>query len=55
MTTYNKQVATELYEELQQVMTSIPNQIAEADDNGLRLRIICESLGKAINALKARV
>jgi hypothetical protein len=55
MTTYNKQVAIRLYEGLQEVMSTIPNQIDQSSDGDLRLQVICESLGKAINALKPRV
>ena len=55
MTTYTKQTATNLYEELLEVMTTIPSHIEQSPDDGVRLKIIAESLGNAISALKSRI
>ena len=52
---YNKQVATELYDDLREVMKGIPDQIKNAEDRGPVIAIICESLGKAISALKTTI
>jgi hypothetical protein len=52
---YNKQVATELYEELLEVVSSLPDKIKDAEGRELVMRITCESLEKAIAALKTKV
>ena len=55
MNGYNKRVATQLYDELREVMTGIPDHINRAEDGGPVIKIICESLGKAISALKTTI
>lgn len=51
----NKRVATELHAELRDVMKLIADQIDGAGDDGPLMPMICESLRKAISALKTTV
>ena len=55
MSAYDKRVATELYDELREMMRGIPDQINRAEDGGPVIKIICEGLGKAISALKTTI
>lgn len=52
---YNKKVATDLYVELQDLLRGIPDQISAATNDGPVIKIICEGLGKAIDAIKTVV
>jgi hypothetical protein len=50
----DKELATELYDELKEVMKGVPAQIDLESANEVRLKIICDSLAAAIHALKQR-
>ncbi len=52
---YNKQVAKDLYDELQETLRDTPRRIDEAPDDGPLIDLICEALGKAVAALKTTV
>lgn len=49
---YNKQIAKDLYKELQERLKHIPDSIDKATDDGPVIDIISEALGAAISALK---
>ncbi len=55
MNGYNKQLAMDLYRELQEVLAGTPKRIEQADDDGPVIAITCEGLGKAIAALRTTV
>ncbi len=49
---YNKQVARELYNELQEHLKGTPARIENASENSADIKLICQALGKAIDALR---
>jgi hypothetical protein len=55
MSHYNKQVATDLYADLQGLLSPLPDRIKTAKDDGPAIMIICDGLVKAIAALKTVV
>lgn len=50
---YNKKNAWELYDELQEHLEGTPARIVNASENSADIKLICEALGKAIDALKS--
>jgi hypothetical protein len=52
MSNYNKQVATELYEEVKEELSKLPDLIKIADADGPLINIICDGLKKALAALR---
>ena len=55
MIEYNKQVATDLLDELQEALNVLREQIKTGPEKGPGVNSMCEYLGKAINCLKTTV
>ena len=49
----NKEVAKKLYDELQEHLEGTPARIENASENSADIKLICQALGKAIDALKS--